>query len=268
MLKEIPRVGKRKPIQNKDAPQKQNPIEKSQNVFEKALNLPETLNKQFQNDSTLKNKINEVSQNMVVMSLPPSSNVKNFGISLGKQTLTNKDKDVQREKKSEGKKKQVDLITTVFLLGYNQIRDLAGIGNTFEKVMYDTFERLHWLDLQHNYLTTVSEELNVFKQLKTLYLHANYIPSIKEFTNIRGLTQLRNLTVHGNPLVRIPNFRLFFIAIFPNLKKLDTVLISKKERDNSRVLFEDFKFKNFPVYNEGDLPLPPAKKDPNGNKDE
>ena len=41
--------------------------------------------------------------------------------------------------------------------------------------------------------------------------------------------------IHGNPIVRIPNFRYYFIEIFPNLKKLDTVLITNKERDNSNV---------------------------------
>ena len=117
-------------------------------------------------------------------------------------------------------------------------------------------------------MSSVSEELNAFRNLKTLYLHANYIPSIKEFTNLKELTQLRNLTVHGNPLVRIPNFRLYFIVIFPNLKKLDTVLVSKKERDNARVLFHEFKVKNFPCYNEDDVPMPPSEKEANGNKEE
>lgn len=45
---------------------------------------------------------------------------------------------------------------------------------------------------------------------------------------------LRSLTIHGNPIDTIPNFRLYIIAILKNLKKLDTVLITKKERDNSK----------------------------------
>ena len=207
-------------------------------------------------------------QIVTAMSLPLSSNIKNYSNGIGKQPIIQKDKNQANENKLELRKKQVELITSSFLIGYNQIRELSGISQSIDMVMFDCFERLQWLDLQHNYLTNVSEELNVFKNLKTLYLHANYIPSIKEFTNLKELKQLRNLTVHGNPLVRIPNFRLYFIIIFPNLKKLDTVLVSGKERDNARVLFSEFKFKNFPVYTHEDLPLPPTNKEGNGTKED
>lgn len=33
----------------------------------------------------------------------------------------------------------------------------------------------------------------------------------------------------------MPDFRIFVIAILPELKKLDSVVISRKERDNSSV---------------------------------
>lgn len=41
------------------------------------------------------------------------------------------------------------------------------------------------------------------------------------------------MTIHGNPLAGVPNFRILAISILPELKKLDSVLISKKERDNA-----------------------------------
>jgi hypothetical protein len=49
------------------------------------------------------------------------------------------------------------------------------------------------------------------------------------------LPELRILTVHGNPIDTIENFRLYIIGMLPNLKKLDSVLISKKELDNTHV---------------------------------
>ena len=55
------------------------------------------------------------------------------------------------------------------------------------------------------------------------------------------------MTIHGNPLENIPNFRLYLIAILPDLKRLDTVLISKKERDDSNVFLIKFGFKNKPL---------------------
>jgi len=51
---------------------------------------------------------------------------------------------------------------------------------------------------------------------------------------------LRSLTIHGNPVETIDNFRLFVIGFLPHLKKLDTVLVSKKERDNSKVWLNEF----------------------------
>lgn len=239
-----------------------------ENGVENAKNFTsEGNNKNPSSDIPSKQKPTEALQNLPMLVLPQSSNIKNFGLNLVKTQVANKEAEANIDQVNSVKKKQIELITSVFLLGYNQIRDLAGLGKAINLVMYDSFERLQWIDLQHNYLTSVSVELGTFENLKTLYLHANFIPSIKDFTNLRGLKNLRNLTVHGNPLVRIPNFRLYFIDIFPSLRKLDTVLISKKERDNSRVLFNEFKNKVYPVYDEEDLPLPPPIKDPN-NKEE
>ncbi len=91
-------------------------------------------------------------------------------------------------------------------------------------------------------------DLGKFKNLKCLYLHCNYIFDINEFLKLVELTQLRSLTVHGNPLVRIPNFRYYFIEIFPELKKIDTVLVTKKERDNARVWVHTFGKNRLPSY--------------------
>lgn len=39
---------------------------------------------------------------------------------------------------------------------------------------------------------------------------------------------MKTLTIHGNPFSAIANFRVLAISILPDLKKLDSVLISKK----------------------------------------
>ena len=72
--------------------------------------------------------------------------------------------------------------------------------------------------------------------LKSLYLHCNHIYDLREFFKLNKLEHLRNLTVHGNYVDRIDGFRLILIAVFPSLKKLDTVLVSKKEIDNSNYI--------------------------------
>lgn len=256
----MPRSGRRKPIEAKEAPPKTQTATTQMTLARRTLYeapqkplLPEA--------QSLKPKAMDNQANVQTMELPRSSNVKSFGILTVKQNTNKSASEGATDEGKANRKKKVELVTTSLLLGYNQIRGLAGLPKAIDQVMYDAFERLQWLDLQHNYLTTVSEEIAQFPNLKTLYLHANFIPSIKEFANIKGLTQLRNLTVHGNPLVRIPHFRLYFVALFPDLKKLDTVLISKKERDNARVMVQDFKVRSLPVYAEADLPVPPPQKE-------
>ena len=82
--------------------------------------------------------------------------------------------------------------------------------------------------------TNILKELNHFPNLKTLYLHCNYIFDLNEIIKLEKLPLL-SMTIHGNPVDTIPNFRLYIISVLPYLKKLDTVLISKKERDNANV---------------------------------
>lgn len=41
-------------------------------------------------------------------------------------------------------------------------------------------ENLEWLDLSYNYLQTIDKELLSFPNLKTLYLHGNYVSNLEE----------------------------------------------------------------------------------------
>ena len=95
---------------------------------------------------------------------------------------------------------------------------------------------IKWLDLSYNYLVTIDDELLNFPHLKTLYLHGNFIPQMKEVVKLQNLPNLRTLTLHGNPIEQITGYRMYVIGImlekFQILKKFDTVLITKKERDN------------------------------------
>eukprot|EP01017_Pseudomicrothorax_dubius_P002954 TRINITY_DN10295_c0_g1_i1.p1 TRINITY_DN10295_c0_g1~~TRINITY_DN10295_c0_g1_i1.p1 ORF type:complete len:142 (+),score=26.85 TRINITY_DN10295_c0_g1_i1:100-525(+) len=107
--------------------------------------------------------------------------------------------------------------------------------------------KLQWIDLSHNYLVTLSEDIQKFVNLRTLYLHRNFIYDMKEFTKLQPLQNLKSLTIHGNPIETIPNFRLYVIGILPNLQRLDSVLVSKKERDNANVFINHFHFSQYPA---------------------
>ena len=67
-----------------------------------------------------------------------------------------------------------------------------------------------------------------FPNLKNLYLHCNYLSSFDELTKLSVLKELKNFTIHGNSIASVNNFRLLVISILPQLKKMDSVLISKK----------------------------------------
>ena len=159
-------------------------------------------------------------------------------------------------------------MTSSFFLGYNNIRDITGLASSVDAVMADSFRNLQWLDLQHNFIVELTEDIAKFPKLKMLYLHCNYIFDLKEFVKLKPLTQLKALTVHGNPIVRLPNFRLHLIDLFPELKKLDTVLVTKDERDAANVWVNTFNVKELPAYVLDDCPKPPKVENPDKENDD
>ena len=51
------------------------------------------------------------------------------------------------------------------------------MADVLEAVMYHS-KNLLWLDISYNYLTTIDEDILEFPELKTLYLHGNYIQNL------------------------------------------------------------------------------------------
>ncbi len=172
-----------------------------------------------------------------------------------------------------------ELISASLLLGYNELRSIEGL---FESVMKikgapsDFLSTLMWVDLQHNYLTTIPKrEFEQLPQLRTLYLHRNYITDLKELQSLDNLSHLMALTIHGNPVDRIPHFRQMFLdsrliilSLLPRLKKLDTVVFSKKEKDNALHLTRYPGVKNNYRCKPEDIILPPLLDSAKGQKDE
>ena len=80
---------------------------------------------------------------------------------------------------SQKKVVRVTSICTTLVLSYNQIRSLDGNNfyTTINNVM-NNCKNLAWIDLVHNFLTTVNYSFADFPNLKTLYLHANFIAQI------------------------------------------------------------------------------------------
>ena len=55
--------------------------------------------------------------------------------------------------------------------------------------MYNS-KNLLWLDLSYNFLTTIDDDLLDFPELKTLYMHGNYISNLEQTKKLQGFEDL------------------------------------------------------------------------------
>jgi len=68
--------------------------------------------------------------------------------------------------------------TLTLFLQNNELRNLIDMAEVLEAVMW-TSQRILWLDLSYNYLVDIEDEILNFPELKTLYLHGNYIANLE-----------------------------------------------------------------------------------------
>lgn len=130
------------------------------------------------------------------------------------------------------RKKMILKHTTCLILSYNYLETLTGLMDTLPKIMKNPLN-LGWIDLSFNLIKTLTPELGALPNLKSLYLHCNYILSLEEVAKLRNI-ELLAVTLHGNPIERLPGYRLQCIAVLPpSVKKLDSALITALERDNT-----------------------------------
>lgn len=177
------------------------------------------------------------------------------------------------EGKTEGtRKKYIKKKCRTILLNNNEIRSIDGLLPTLSLVMREP-ERLIWLDLSFNYLEHIEPEILCFPELKTLYLHGNYIYEMKDVKKLADLPQLLTLTLHGNPIEQISGYRLFVLGIIysknERLKKLDSVVVTRKEQENVYVWDQvlNGKKKAYPELEKSKIKKPPKKEDENKNTD-
>ncbi|XP_050423013.1 leucine-rich repeat-containing protein 51-like [Adelges cooleyi] len=91
-------------------------------------------------------------------------------------------------------------------------------------------DALCWLDLSRNRLTDVTDELFLFPNLRTLYLHDNAVTSVCVAGKLRRLPALRTLTLQNNPVASVHDYRVTVIRLLPRLASLDFVRVTDDER--------------------------------------
>ena len=128
--------------------------------------------------------------------------------------------------KVEAKKKiVVQEETRTLFLQNNRIPSLCDLASILEDVMWNS-NKLLWMDLSNNHLKEIDEGvLSNFPELKTLYLHGNYIQDMSQITRFAKLEDLQTITLYGNPIEHIKNYRLIALNVLyqslTNLRKFD-----------------------------------------------
>jgi Leucine-rich repeat (LRR) protein len=161
------------------------------------------------------------------------------------------------------KKAKVTYKTTSIMLSYNEISDLKGLDDILSRIVPD-HKSLKWVDLSFNYLEVIQDELCLLPNLMSLYLHGNMVYEMKEVMNLYN-SPIKNLTLYGNQIDQIPGYRMFVITLLPQIKRLDSVLITKLEKDNSLGFGRKLNSKKLPVAAKANRPLKP--KDLNADED-
>ena len=127
-----------------------------------------------QKESAPKEKVIKAPQQQAITNILMNHSV---SLTANKNLGGNKRSD---DTKVEAKKKLVVPTKTLTLfLQNNELRSLVGMAETLEIVMWNS-KNLLWLDISYNYLTTIDDDLLDFPELKTLYLHGNYIQNLEQ----------------------------------------------------------------------------------------
>ena len=75
-----------------------------------------------------------------------------------------------------------------------------------------------------------------YPELKVLNLHGNGIERMAEIDKLASLSNLRSLTVHGNPVEDTKGYRDYIINKIPQLEKLDFSKITKADRECAKTM--------------------------------
>mmetsp|Transcript_29847 Transcript_29847/g.45574 ORF Transcript_29847/g.45574 Transcript_29847/m.45574 type:complete len:299 (+) Transcript_29847:94-990(+) len=236
LRKERPRAGTRKPIE-KDEDEED--AKKGDNVA--ALNGDDKMD----GDKPKEHKESMVIRNT---SIPQVNNIlANHSVSLTatKNGMMGSRKPEDGKEESQ-RKKEIAYYVNSLLLNKNELRSIMGLYDVLSKYVLYEPDRLQWLNLSYNYLTKIDKEILNFHQLKNLQLQGNYIADLEEVRKLSNLAELQALTLNGNALEEIKGYRLYVLGLmyskYETLKRLDTVVISKKEFDsvlvwNERLFF-------------------------------
>ncbi len=68
-----------------------------------------------------------------------------------------------------------------------------------------------------------------------LYLHGNNIRRASEMDKLSELCRLRSLTLHGNPVESLDDYRYCVLSKLPQLINIDFSTVTKQDRKSAQV---------------------------------
>jgi len=99
--------------------------------------------------------------------------------------------------------------------------------------------RIKTLLFNNNRICRFGEHLEEnLPKLDTLIMTNNNIQELADIETLSSVKTLTMLSLLHNPVVAKPNYRLFVIHRFPNLRVLDFKKVKAKEREDAKVLFK------------------------------
>jgi len=143
---------------------------------------------------------------------------------------------VPRESDNDSGKMVVKKIVTSVRLNNNQLKVTEGLQEALVPAV-DNPDKIAWIDLAHNQLTSICAEdfLPSFKNVAVLNLDSNDIYKLSDINKLVPFSKLTSLTLHSNPVTLSSHYRWYVISSLPQLKKLDSCIITPLERQRANM---------------------------------
>ncbi|KAH7827882.1 putative Leucine-rich repeat-containing protein [Monocercomonoides exilis] len=132
---------------------------------------------------------------------------------------------------------------TSIKLSNNSLKTAAGLKEALDEVLVQGSDEVLGLDLSFNQIKHIENELLLFPKLRSLNLQSNLIYDWNDIAQLRDIPNLKTLVLFGNPIDQLKYYRILTVAALPQLKTLDSTLISPRERDLASRWFEMHRLK-------------------------
>ncbi|KAI8907256.1 leucine-rich repeat-containing protein 51 [Gorgonomyces haynaldii] len=143
--------------------------------------------------------------------------------------------DLQQDEQAQNDHQPRKTNSTAINLSNNHIDSIVDLPKTIQ-LLQPSFEFIAWIDLSFNNLTRLQDTILQFRNLRVLYLHANRLTNLADIDQLGSLPNLRNLTLHGNPLETTKGYRYLVLAKIPQLRHIDFCAITKQDRTVSSTI--------------------------------